>query len=127
MPTSSPLTILMIDQGEGMGGAELCLLELARAIDHRRFRPVVACGSGPLEHALRAEQIETRHVDLPQLRGYPARLPSLLGASRTLALLARREGASVLHCNTARAGAPTLLAALWSGRPWLWHAHEMFG
>ena len=123
----TPSTILFVDHGEGMGGAEHSLLQLMRGLDRLRYRPILACEEGPLARAAREASIETAITPIRPLRGRPAALFDLWRSGRRLAALARREGARILHANTMRASFAAALAARLSGRTLIWHARDIFG
>jgi glycosyltransferase involved in cell wall biosynthesis len=127
MGQDKPLTILYVDHGEGMGGAEHSLLQLMRGLDRSRFRPVLACDDGALAQAARAASLETRIAPIPQLCGRPTALLNLWRSGQVLADLARRENAQIIHSNTMRASFPAFLAAWWTGRPLIWHARDLYG
>jgi glycosyltransferase involved in cell wall biosynthesis len=121
------VTILYVDHGEGLGGAEHSLLLLMSRLDRGRFRPLLACDGMPLASAARTRGITACEIAIPQLRGHPAAVTRLWRSSRELARLARREDAAVLHSNTMRASLGTALAARGVGRPLVWHARDLYG
>lgn len=127
MGTDEPVTILYVDHGEGLGGAEHSLLLLMRYLNRARFRPVLASEGGVLASAARIRGVAVREMPIPQLRGHIAAVPRLWRSSCELAALARREHAGLLHSNTARASLGTALAAHCVGRPLLWHARDLYG
>lgn len=127
MGNAIPLTVLFVDHGEGLGGAEHSLLLLMRHLDRSRFRPVLACADGPLAQAAREASIDTMVTPIPRLRGNPTALLDLWRSARRLAELVRREDARVIHGNTMRASLPATLAAQLTRRPLVWHARDLFG
>jgi len=79
-----------------IGGAETVALNLARAMDYRRFKPA-ACsltGPGPMADRFREMGIDVCHLDGPA--ALDARR---LGLLARLARLLRRERIDVLHCH----------------------------
>jgi len=127
MGRHQPLTILYVDHGEGLGGAEHSLLLLMRRLDRSHFRPVLACDEGPLAQAARSASLETRVMPIPKLRRRPAGLLDLWRSGRRLAGFIKRENAQIIHSNTMRASFVSALAARLTGRPLIWHAHDLYG
>jgi glycosyltransferase involved in cell wall biosynthesis len=121
------IKILYVDHGEGLGGAEYSLLLLMRYLDPSRFKPVLACGSGPLARAAQTAAIDTRITSVPQLRGRPTALLQLGRSGRVLAQLIRSEQADFVHANTMRASFTATLAARLARRPLIWHARDIYG
>jgi hypothetical protein len=46
LPRSSPATVLYVHHRPELGGAPTSLFHLLKALDRRRFRPVVLCPGG---------------------------------------------------------------------------------
>jgi glycosyltransferase involved in cell wall biosynthesis len=127
MGQSQPVTILYVDHGEGLGGAEHSLLILMRHLECRRFRAVLACEEGPLARAARSLALEVCETNFPRLRGHPLALLRLWQSGRALASLAHQRRAAILHSNTMRASFSTALAARSGGHPMIWHARDLYG
>ncbi len=85
------VTVMYVIWSLQMGGAERVVFDLARSLDRRRFRPVVACLNfkGALAQPLEAEGIPVYALD---------KKPKLdLGALARLARLLRRERVDIVH------------------------------
>src|SRR5262245_29882268 len=64
-----PARVLYMNHGADLGGAEISLLELLRAIDRARFEPLVVCPrEGDFVSILRAENISVQIVPLQRMR-----------------------------------------------------------
>lgn len=129
-PSSSP-RILFVDQSGDLGGAELYLLDVARA--YRDTSRVVLFEDGPFADALHAAQVPTsllvpppavRHVRKQDgLWAAIRALPGLFGTVHRLAESARNY--DVLFANTQKALLVAGLAGWWTGRPVLWNLHDL--
>lgn len=135
--TGAARTVLFFDHTARMGGGEIALLNLVAALDGR-YRPVVVLASeGPLVAKLRAVGVETHVAPLDdsvlETRKDSLGVGSLLrlrqaGACAryvvTLARLARRLRADLIHTNSLKAdligGAAGRLARI----PVLWHVRD---
>ncbi len=127
-----PLRVALCITELDPGGAERCMVALAKGLNRERFSPVVYCLAGPpaprpesLLRELEAAGIETHCLGARGLR-------SAWGAVRQLAALLRRQRADVVqsflfHANLAariaarRAGRPPVLAGIRVAecdRPW---------
>jgi glycosyltransferase involved in cell wall biosynthesis len=125
-PVVSKLPILFVDHAGPMGGAELSLLCLMQALDSGRFSCHLAAPPGALAEAARRAGHEVHPVHLQRLRGNPAAWLPLARGVRALARLVRRERIAVVHANTMRSSVYCALAARLTGRPLLWHVHDIF-
>lgn len=129
--------LLIVEQGEGLWGAQRYLLRLAPLLEARGVEQVLAA---PSDSALGAEWAATgrRHVILPSpddraVRSASGRLNPLLAIRevlRTLKLawltarLARKEGADIIHANSHWSHLEVVLAGKLSRRPVVLHLHE---
>ncbi|MBL4780840.1 MAG: glycosyltransferase family 4 protein [Porticoccaceae bacterium] len=69
MPSNTPKKILYVENGIGYGGAIICLRQLVRNLDRKRFTPMVVTGrSGPqyqeIANDTKWKHIPDRHVDI---------------------------------------------------------------
>src|SRR5262245_22565859 len=94
----SPRIVLFIASATFFSGAERALLLTIRALDPARYRPIVLVGhDGELATQLRAEKYPTYHVPIVQSDWrHPMRW---IDSLRTIAWLARRHNANILHAN----------------------------
>jgi glycosyltransferase involved in cell wall biosynthesis len=112
---SLPPTVLYVSHETECGGAEISLVELMRGLDRSRFRPVlVTSAEGPLAERAREAAVVVHLVEMRRRLGWP-------GAARTLARLARKEFAALVHANTLRAGYVTSFLP----QPRVWHVRDM--
>ena len=112
-PASGPRVLQLITLSD-WGGAQQCVLSLARGLrDH--YDMTVACGSdGPLVDRLRREGI--RVIEVPSL----VRTPRFLSDIKTLWTLARvmhAERFALVHCHSTKAGLLGRIAARIAGVP----------
>ena len=133
-----PPTILFFDHTAKLGGGEIALLNVVRAIDRGRFSPIVVLGSdGMLRERLVESGIET-HL-LPMARSIAETRKDTLGLrsvlrvaditrlmfySVTLAKFVRRSGASVVHTNSLKADLIGGVAARLARVPVVWHIRD---
>lgn len=131
-------TILYVDHTARLGGGEIALLNLVSALDRSRYCPIVVLASeGPLVGKLRAAGVET-HVEPLDAAVLDTRKDSLglrsalrfrqafacLRYAVTLARLARRLGASLIHTNSLKADLYGGMAGRLAGIPVLWHVRD---
>lgn len=128
--------ILYLNPTAQLGGAEYSLLDLAAALDRRRFAPLIAClGDGPLVAAARSRGIEVMSLELPErfaqlsLKGRRSN-PLALATSAMFAVpIASRvrqlaSSASIVHTNGNKAH---VLGAIGRGRARLvWHVRDFW-
>lgn len=113
-------------------GSDVTLLQIVSGLDRRLFDAIVVVPyGGPLVRRLEAAGAEVMVIpDLPVIRRQnltPAGLARLAGSLLSIVGLARfirRRAVALVHCNTL-AVAPAGLAARLSGRPQVWHVHEI--
>jgi len=141
LPSQGIKTILFLDHSAKMGGGEIALLGLVRALDRSRFTPVVALASaGPLVEKLRAAGVETHVLPLDRSivearkdnLGYKSlfrlRQASLCVAYAVrLARFARRHGVHLIHTNSLKADVYGGLAGRIAHIPVLWHVRDTIG
>lgn len=108
---SGPVSVLFLLPALPVGGAERQIATLARALDRRRFRPIVAC-----QHALGPVAAEIREAGIPvRLLSGGSRLdPGFL--LRTVALM-RRERVRVVLSHGFSTGVVARLASVLGGVP----------
>lgn len=136
---AQPISVFYVHSSDELYGSDRVLLELARRLDRRRFRPLVALpddlpygeGQPRLSDALQATGIPVWHAPYAVLRRRylkpTAFLPWLVRSwrgGRQLERLIATQSAQVVHVNTIAAigGA---LAAKRLGLPVVWHVHEI--
>jgi len=121
---------LFVDHVGALGGAELALIDLAKA--YRDTSTVVLLADGPLRERLAADGVTVRVIEggraLHDIRRETPR-PSLRAAVRVLELawqlarLARRH--DFLHANSQKAFVVACLAGLLARRPVIWELHDV--
>ena len=132
-----PRRILYVDHIAVLGGGELALLALIRALDRTRFQPVVLLFSeGPLAEELRPvaevhilpmpqELLDARRESLGGASGLPTK--KALGLVRFLARLSQtvnRLRPDLLHTNSLKADLLAGLVARYLGLPLVWHIRD---
>ncbi len=127
---SKALRVLAIDQSGVMGGAELSLLEIVKAL-RSRVR-VVLFDDGPFRAALRREGIAVEVLDPGATRdirkqgGVPPLAKAVKGvASLVRATVARARESDVIYANTQRAMVIGALAGRFARRPVVWHLRDI--
>lgn len=122
--------ILAVDQSGVLGGAELSLLEIVKAL-HSRIE-VVLFDDGPFRRALAKTGAEVNVLDagaLKQIRKQGGSLPKGQALKGLLALVratARRaRDADVIYANTQRAMVIGALAGKLARRPVVWHLRDI--
>jgi len=122
--------VLFLDHVGVIGGAELAILDVARA--YRDTSTVVLFADGPFRGRLTSEGIRVQIVegsrDLQAVRR-ETRLPSI-GAVRGLASLVRRlvpiaRQYDCLHANTQKAFVTACIAGVIARRPIIWELHDL--
>lgn len=129
-------TLILVSSSPDIeGGAEVCLMEMARRLPERGWTPIVVVpAEGKLSAALRELGLEVRCFDVGAPRSRTElRSPKILWRAVTAAIagvriarLARRRKAALIHSNSSIVVAGALGAAL-SGRPHIWHLREVLG
>ena len=125
--------ILFVDQTGQLGGAELCLADIAR---HRRDDGrVLLLSGGPFADLLRGMGVRVDILPLPEplsritkkagLSDLVMGFPSLAG--HVLALSGQIRKADVIYLNTAKALLHGTAANLFPGRPCIFHLHDLWG
>jgi glycosyltransferase involved in cell wall biosynthesis len=129
-------TVLIVHSSDELYGSDRALLHLLRGLDRARFRPLVVLPSdlpyeGALSTLLNELGVPVFHVRLAMMRrryytvwGTMRYLSALLPSTLALVRLIRHEQVDIVHTNTV-AVLPGALAAQLTGRPHLWHVHEI--
>lgn len=102
------------------GGKERHVLGLANTLASRGNNVKVFSAGGKLEGHL---QPEIGHIRLTPLRKEPF---SVLGWARSIARMAKREEADILHCHCRLSSFATWWASAFSGKPWILTAHSIY-
>ncbi len=123
--------ILFVDQSGQVGGAELCLADLA---EHRKDGRVVLFADGPFAEVLRRRNVDVDIVPIPgsasritkkaSLTALAATIPGL--CSHVFALRRRCKKADVLYFNTAKALIHGTAANALMRRPCIHHLHDLW-
>ena len=133
---SGPRTVLYLDHTAKMGGGEIALLGLVRALDPARYTPLVVLASdGPLVGRLReagvavhvlplsASVVDTRKESVG-VRSALRQLGQVGGYAGRLARFARSHGAALIHTNSLKADLYGGLAGRLAHVPTLWHVRD---
>jgi glycosyltransferase involved in cell wall biosynthesis len=122
--------VLALDQSGVLGGAELSLLEIVKAL--RARIEVVLFDDGPFRTALDTAGVNVRVLDSGALRevrkqgGTPPLGQALKGvAALVRATVARARHADVIYANTQRAMVIGALAGRFARRPVVWHLRDI--
>lgn len=133
---SSVPRILVVDQTGRLGGAELCLADLA--IHLRNRCTVFLFERGPFQELLEENGVDVavvagqlgRSLALPlsvrknaKLSAYFVAVPAFIGLVISLSRLARKF--DLLYANTAKALVVTAVTALFLRKPFLFHLHDI--
>lgn len=133
-PARAPLTgaqrVLFVDQSGQIGGAELCLLDIAR---HRRHdSEVLLLENGPFRERLAAQGVPVSVEASAAVRALRQRglgagtLRGLLALPSLVCRVARRAArAEVVYANTQKAMAVCVLGKWLHRRPVVWHLHDI--
>lgn len=122
MPTDLPSSVLfVITRGDSIGGGQIHVRDLARALQARGVRVAVAAGSrGALQEELAKTSIP--YFEIPDLVRSIHPLYDLVAIS-ALRRRIRAFRPSLVSCHTAKAGLVGRVAALLEGVPTLFTAH----
>lgn len=120
--------VLVLDQGELLGGAQLHALEVAGCLSRRGWEVgVVAAESAGPEYRRRVAEaeLELEVVRMPRLQpaGVAAAGRTVAAALRLRSVL-RRRGAALVVANTLRTQVAGTLAAASAGIPVVWIVHD---
>src|SRR5208337_3287634 len=119
MPIESVLFV--VTRGDSIGGAQIHVRDMARALQKRSVRVAVAAGTtGALQTEL--DQSGIAHFLIPGLVRTVNPLSDLL-AVRSLKKVIGTFHPDLVSCHTAKAGLVGRLAAFWSGVPVVFTAH----
>jgi len=120
-----PAPVLFVDHAPACGGAEHCLLLLCEHLDRRRFIPHLACPPGDLARAARATGTSVHELRLARLWGQPTALWRFARGVAALVAIIRRARVALVHTHSVRASVYAAAAARLTGRPLVWHVHEI--
>ncbi len=121
--------VLFIDQSSGLGGAELCLLDIA--VDYRSTSKVGVFSDGDFLDALkRADIFHEILMDYPFTIRKESRWWESLGFSLRIIKLAYRiarlsQDYDVIYANTQKAFVVSAIASVISRRPLVFHLHDI--
>lgn len=131
----SPINILIVMHGAGLGGVETALKTLCKYIDKKQFRIIAALPSdGPLKSALDEIGITTIITPIELWtpikfhfgeRHYFQFLSGLKERIGALVKIIEEEGIDIVHSATLSV-ADGAFAAKVAGRPHIWHIHGKF-
>jgi len=141
MPAAATATVwcrvLIVEQGEGLWGAQRYLLRLAPLLEERGIEQVLAA---PADSATAAAWVAQGrpHVELPtptdrSMRGERGQLHvgraarevlRIADSARRIAVLSRSLGVDVLHANSHWSHPEAALASRWARIPAVLHLHE---
>jgi len=136
LPSREATTILIVHSSDELYGSDWALLHLVNEIDRTRFRLLVALPNdlpyeGTLSTSLIKQNIPVHYVGLAVLRrryltpwGIVRYAAATLSSTFMLVRLIRREKVDIVHSNTV-AVLPGAWAARLTGRPHVWHVHEI--
>ncbi|MEP7086820.1 MAG: glycosyltransferase [Gemmatimonadota bacterium] len=122
--------VLFLDHTAALGGAELCLLDVA---EHLRDRSLVALmADGALRPRLEGRGVRTvvlqEAASLQQVKREsrvpgPGAVGAVLGTARAVAKLSRDY--DIVYANSQKAFIVACAAAVFSRKPVLWHLHDI--
>jgi glycosyltransferase involved in cell wall biosynthesis len=122
--------VLFLDHTAALGGAELCLLDVAT---HLRDRAAVALmADGPFRERLNARGVRTvvlqeaaslQRVKRESRVPGPGAVSAVLGAARAVTRLARDY--DLLYANSQKAFIVACVSAVFARKPVLWHLHDI--
>jgi glycosyltransferase involved in cell wall biosynthesis len=117
---SRPQSILFIsNHGDIVGGGEISLLQLIRALDRSQWKPVlIVPHEGAVAKEARGSEISTFVVPLPAVSDTSM---ASLSSVRALWRIINQEDAQIVHANGTRAMMYGGLAAKFARRPAIWH------
>lgn len=119
-----PTTVLVIDPGGELGGAERVLDTIVRLADSDRFRPIVAClGEGSWPKSLADDGFTVQVISRGRLRD----LRTVGRVIWSLTAYIRREKVAVVHASLASAVIYGAVAGRLAGSRVIWHLHDPQG
>ncbi|MEX3977267.1 glycosyltransferase, partial [Paraburkholderia caribensis] len=129
-PVSNALRVLAIDQSGVMGGAELSLLEVVKAL--RARVQVLLFDDGPFRMALHREGVAVDVLDPGATRDMRKQggTPPIARAVKSVASLVsatvvRARQSDVIYANTQRAMVIGAIAGRFARRPVVWHLRDI--
>ena len=123
--------ILYVNHVGGISGAERSLLALLERLDRDRFRPIVACPTGPLVEVLHSIGVETRFVPLRRLKRSRNPIQAAQDAwawacgAKAIRGLLRVEQVKVVHANSTTACLYAAPMAALSSAACVWHCRDL--
>jgi glycosyltransferase involved in cell wall biosynthesis len=135
-----PIRIAFVDQCAELGGAELLLLRLLKALPAEMIHPVVIVGGdGPFTQRCRAMKLETIVLTMEfrsfskvrggkkiiRLGSIPANVSSVIRWAIDIGRILRSEKIDILHTNSAVAHIAGGCAARLAGSRCVWHMHDL--
>ncbi|CAN5312088.1 N/A [soil metagenome] len=122
--------VLFVDHAAVLGGAQLCLLDIAAAFRERCA--VALFEAGPFQAALRGAGVQVIDIDtgdsLKTVKKDSSRLggTALLGMARASIRVARAaRDFDIIYANSAKSFLASALAGLIARRPVVWHLHDI--
>ena len=120
----SPISVLLIDPGGELGGAERVLDTIARRVEPSRFRPVIAClGEGSWPASLAHDGFVVKVIPRGRLR----EMRTVLKVVTDLTALIRRERVAIVHASLASAIIYGAVAGRLGRARVVWHLHDPQG
>jgi glycosyltransferase involved in cell wall biosynthesis len=137
LSNSKPIaTILYVHSSDEMYGADKILLQLIEGLNTSRFRPIVVVPTdiqydGLLRQALYKRGIKVIRLNTAIIRrkyltplGMVGYLTRFMFSTVSLIALINKESVDLVHSNTL-AVIPGAIAARLTGKPHIWHVHEI--
>ncbi len=134
---TGPVTVLYVHHRPELGGAPTSLYQLLRAVDRKRYRPVVLCPPGDTAALFASAGVPVHlapmatftHVVTCTYHGLrwamlPRELAKVIPHARAVARWVRKERAAVVHLNEGNLIAAAVVAHL-SGARVVWHFRGM--
>jgi glycosyltransferase involved in cell wall biosynthesis len=120
----APRTVVYVDYHPGIAGGQVVLLQHFKALDPRRYRPVLVLPSeGAFAREARALGVRVHSVAMGKASW---RRPwEAWPAARALARILRHEQAALAYANCHPANKLAAVAARLAGIPAVWHKHIM--
>lgn len=130
--------ILYLDHTAKLGGGEIAILNLVKALDQKRFKPVfILASDGPLATQLRDADIET-HVYPLSSNVIETRKDSInanvmiqlnkifecLSYARRIAQFAKEQNIDIIHTNSLKSDIYGGIAGRFAGIPVIWHIRD---
>jgi glycosyltransferase involved in cell wall biosynthesis len=118
----SLINVLYLHETARMAGAENSLLNLARNLDQKSFKPLfVLPEEGVFSEELRRCGIEVLIVDLPKIR----KIKGVVAAVQKLCRIAGARNIHIIHSNSVRTHLYGMAAARVTGAATVWHERNL--